>query len=286
MQGHRRHNHDSHNNQRSSNQRRSRYDHAGSMYNSDYEDHPSGREFRKVNPPPSSRNRRGIDRRRRDYRDDRHYDYYDYDDGFSDDYFSEEFNEWSDGEYSECFDSSAGAGGRLRRRVAQRRGQGDVHESRSKGHGREAGWKPLRSDAKGGARLRPAIPVNLDDPRDSNDVLPRSAHRSHRGSISGGSDVSENAKNAKPRSQFGRMLANMKRQAAPGSSMAESRAEIEDEIEESGKADNIPLDNESAKEGAGEGQTNGQAAFEASADAEPEMRSAAATPVTAPVAVA
>ncbi|KAJ2878315.1 hypothetical protein FB639_003423 [Coemansia asiatica] len=278
--------------QRSSNPRRNHYDRAGSVYNSDYEDHPHGREFRKANPLSSLRNRRGIDRCRRDYHEDRHYDCYDYEE-FSDDYFSDEFDEWSDDRYSERFGSSAGAAkGGLKRRTAQRRAQGDARASRDKDYDREARWRgPLRSNGKGGVhhggRSRPAVPVvNLDDPRNNNDVLPRSAHRSRRGSISGDSDFSEKARNAKPRSQFGRMLANIKRQAAPGSPRAESESQNAAESKGSEKTDNLPK-SESLKEEIDKENVNNSTGTEANANAEPEIHSAAATtPVTAPVAVA
>ncbi|KAJ1861057.1 hypothetical protein LPJ57_006578, partial [Coemansia sp. RSA 486] len=219
---------------------------------------------------------------------DRHCDYYDYDE-LSDDYFSDELDDCSDGGYSERFDSSAGAGGRLRRRSAQRRMHADNRMPRNRDYDRETAWKPSRSNGKGGmhrgGRSRPVIPVNLDDPRDNNDVLPRSAHRSRRGSVSGDSDLSDHAKSAKPRSQFGRILANITRQAAPGSPVAESKAESKD----SKKAEPLSGD-KSAKEGTNDenidDHINEQVSIEASVEVQPEMHSAATTPVTAPVAVA
>ncbi|KAJ1860722.1 hypothetical protein LPJ73_001266 [Coemansia sp. RSA 2703] len=197
-----------------------RYDQSGSAYNSDYEDYPSGREFRRVDSPSRSRRSSNRDSRRgrRGHANDHHYDYYDCDE-FSDEYYSDEYDDLNRREAGGRHGSPSNSAKGLRRRAAQRRTYGDSHTGKDNDFGRsDRSWKQTsRNDRKGNghrdARRRPVAPVYLDDPRNNSDILPPSGHRAARDSISDDSDSADIPRNSKPRSQFGRFLENIKRNA-------------------------------------------------------------------------
>ncbi|KAJ1901155.1 hypothetical protein LPJ66_000974 [Kickxella alabastrina] len=274
---------------------RGRYDRAESFHNSEYEDRHSVREFRQTEPPRSSRSRPRTDgRRRQGHPEERHYEYYEYNE-YSDEYLSDGFNEWDEDEYDR-HNNSEGAG-RLRRRAAQRRNRGDMRSDYGQDYGQDYGRSNgarngPRRDVKGGIirdmRQVSRIPVHLDDPRDSIDMLPRVIHREGRRSISTESEASEGSRHGMPRSQFGRMLANIKRRVTISStSSINAPADIDGKpIDSLPQKTNIAAGSEPvAAVAEHEGYSTNDVVEEAFVS-HSGVASATATPTTAPVAVA
>ncbi|KAJ2823793.1 hypothetical protein IWW50_003626 [Coemansia erecta] len=169
-----------------------------------YDSRARAREFRQQEPQRRPRGRGTLGRSRRRRHDD--YDHYDYDDDdYSDSYASDYYDEWDNDNY---YDD----------RVGERRGNGRSPQHRSRGNPQRGTlrmdggrWKQphgRRDEAPEGHRRHRSS--HLDDPRDSNGVV-RAATRV----VGRHTPDAEPAgpPNARPRSQFGRMLANIKRHA-------------------------------------------------------------------------
>ncbi|KAJ2828100.1 hypothetical protein FBU31_002996 [Coemansia sp. 'formosensis'] len=203
--------------------RRHRHDHADNTYGSEYGERPRHRESRQMPPPPSSHGRRALEQRRQPRRNDRyheHYEHYDYEDR-SERYARDYYDDYDDDEefderYGDRYDHQQAGPGFARRRDAQGRTRtSDMRMGRARA---EAVWaSPYGSrgsmPGRHGHYGRPRL-VRLDDPRDADSIIIRSSppHTSKAGSSDSESLLV--LEHGKPRSQFGRILANLKRQTA------------------------------------------------------------------------
>ncbi|KAJ1864266.1 hypothetical protein LPJ78_003495 [Coemansia sp. RSA 989] len=128
------------------------------------------------------------------------YDYYDYDDEYPDSFCSDYYDEW-EGEYDDCYEQD---------RCPHRRGSrgGPRHRMpRLDGHRPHRSYK--RDEARDGHRRHRS--AHLDDPRDSNRiVLAATKQLGQQGMANAAGSI---AQGGRPRSQFGRILANMKRKS-------------------------------------------------------------------------
>ncbi|KAJ2757616.1 hypothetical protein H4S06_003094, partial [Coemansia sp. BCRC 34490] len=228
--------------------RRHRHDHRGNAYGSEYGDGMPLREFRRTDarsPPP--RGYRTLGRHYHRYRDDYYHEQYDFDDA-SDMYASDCYDEWEGNDHEGYYGDESVEYSRNRRHTVHRkshrrqraeRGRAGAQMKPPQRHFRDEG--PV--EHRGSSRKMP--PMHLDDPRGSNGFTFRAA-------AAGAASESAERKNsfdsqspsqssllsvtrAKPRSQFGRMLANIKQKSANGPK-AESKPEPmdtrEDEEEE------------------------------------------------------
>ncbi|KAJ2079380.1 hypothetical protein H4R24_003824 [Coemansia sp. RSA 988] len=179
-------------------------------YSSEYEGRHV-REFRQRKPRQRSRGRSSRGRSHRRRYDDRDYDHFDYDD-CSDSYTSEYYNEW-DGDSDDYYDDRVDDARYSRRRSSKYRSRGDPgreaarldddrrRKQRHGGHGdvHDPWRKPHRAC--------------LDDPRDRNRVANVAAKAMAHQEAAIGTEQLIDPHAAQPRSQLGRMLANIKRGA-------------------------------------------------------------------------
>ncbi|KAJ2775427.1 hypothetical protein IWQ56_000065 [Coemansia nantahalensis] len=189
-------------------------------HDSEYEARGPPREFRpREAPHQHTRSRRAFGGSRSRRRDDREYSHYDYDDD-SDSYAS--------GCYDECDGESNGYDDGYSRRPAHGRRRTERVPPRSSPRRRrtemDSRWDkpPHRGRA---ATHRPRA-GRLDDPRDDASIVHVAARPARRddGAADAGAPASQHA--ARPRSQLGRFLANIKRQArAPGPQAAAEDSE-------------------------------------------------------------
>ncbi|KAJ2157052.1 hypothetical protein GGF46_004766 [Coemansia sp. RSA 552] len=178
--------------------RRDIYDH--------YDERPPPPEFRQRDPP--RRRSRGRDpyRRRREEQDYDHYDYSDY----SDSYISEYDDEW-DYDSDDYYDDHGPDPRDMRRRPAHRRSRGDDPRGPARADDRRKKHFHERRNAMYEPRRKPR-PARLDDPRDGG-IFAAPARRGQREEGAPHPGMPAGAPDAQPRSQFGRMLANIKRHA-------------------------------------------------------------------------
>ncbi|KAJ2908939.1 hypothetical protein GGI21_002382, partial [Coemansia aciculifera] len=199
-----------------------RHDHA---YDNDKSLVHRSRDSRQIPPPPSSHGRRALGRRPQRRHNSRYHEHYDYEerseayarDNYDD--FDDEDDEEYDERYGDRYDRRPAGPGYHGRHDSQRRPRlADMYADRSR---RDPRWTPPyhgrgRDDYHHG---RPRF-AHLDDPRDGDSIIIRTS-RPPTGK--GGSSDSESLlvlEHGKPRSQFGRILANLKRQAAPFAPMS------------------------------------------------------------------
>ncbi|KAJ2108191.1 hypothetical protein GGI16_001231 [Coemansia sp. S142-1] len=205
--------------------RRHRYDHVDNTYGSEYGERLRHRENRQVAPPPSSHGRRVLEQRRQPRRNARYYEQYEHHDyeerseTYARDYYDdldddEEFDERYGGRYDHRLASSGSARRRDAHRDAQRRPcASDVRVGRTRG---EAGWASPYS-SRGSTHVRHGYHnrsrlVHLDDPRDGDSIVIRSSPPPTGKTSGSDSESLLVLEHGKPRSQFGRILANLKRQ--------------------------------------------------------------------------
>ncbi|KAJ2803516.1 hypothetical protein H4R20_002866 [Coemansia guatemalensis] len=180
-------------------------------YGSEYEERPA-REFRQRKPRQRSRGRSSRGRSHHKHYDERDYDHFDYDD-YSDSYASEYYDEWvcnSDDSYDDRIDDARRYPRRSSKyrsrdgtgREAARPDDGRRRKQRHGGHSdaHDAWRKPRRA--------------RLDDPRDNNRVVSVATKAMARQRAAMGPEQAIDPQAVRPRSQFGRMLANIK-QSAP-----------------------------------------------------------------------
>ncbi|KAJ2588403.1 hypothetical protein IWW49_003007 [Coemansia sp. RSA 1797] len=172
-----------------------------------YDDRAPVREFRQRVPHRQPRGRDTLERSHRRH-DERYYDHYDYSDSYASDYYDE-----LDDDYDECYDNRGGQRP-LPRRATQYRPRGAPRGEPRMYEGRRMHPHDHRDVVDEG--LRKHRGAHLDDPRDSHSVVraeTRGANRQTAAEASANPDAGTHG--ATPRSQFGRMLANIKRHAAP-----------------------------------------------------------------------
>ncbi|KAJ2703709.1 hypothetical protein H4218_000175 [Coemansia sp. IMI 209128] len=203
--------------------RRHRYDHVDNTYGSEYGERLRSREQRQMAPPPSSHSRRVVEQRRQPRRSNRyheeHHERYDYE-GRSDRYARDYYDDYDDDEefderYNDYYDHRRASSGLARRHDAQRRPHAsDIRVGRT--NRSEVGWASsysTRGIAHGrhGYHSRPRV-VRLDDPRDGDSIIFRSSPAPSGKGDSSDSESLLVLEHGKPRSQFGRILATLKRQ--------------------------------------------------------------------------
>ncbi|KAJ2883934.1 hypothetical protein H4R27_002432 [Coemansia aciculifera] len=200
--------------------RRHRYDHVDNAYGSEYGERLRRREFRQVAPPPSSHDRRVVEQRRQPRRNARYYEYehHDYEERsetYARDYYDDlDDDEDFDERYGDRYDHRLADPGSARRRDAQRQPcASDVRVGRARGEARWASPYSSRGNTHGrhGYHTRPRL-VHLDDPRDGDSVIIRSSPPPIGKASGSDSESLLVLEHGKPRSQFGRILANLKRQ--------------------------------------------------------------------------
>ncbi|KAJ1966068.1 hypothetical protein GGI12_000333 [Dipsacomyces acuminosporus] len=194
-----------------------RFEQSISAYASEYEDKYPPRVLHKrsaLPPPlPPSRGPRVLDRRHRRRKGEEWNDYYDYDDvdGM---YAGGHYDDWGDAEYDEYYSDIPAEMGRLERRGAQRRSRGDFDAGRSRAvHPSKLSGRLASRDVGYHNKHPMNLPGYLDDPRDRRGTL-AVPHGPLRMEASIESDMSSITKEKKPRSQFGRFLANIKKNAS------------------------------------------------------------------------
>ncbi|KAJ1666987.1 hypothetical protein IW140_002199 [Coemansia sp. RSA 1813] len=216
--------------------RRHRHDHRGNAYGSEHGENMHLHEFRRREVRSPQRGYRSLGRHYRKNRDDYYYEQYDYDDA-SDMYASDYYDEWDeDMEYEGYYGEDYAEPGRHKKYMAHRKSRGRQRTERGKitPHARPAQPQPRHyrgeefAEYRGGSRRRP--PVHLDDPRGNNSFTFRTAtttaaENADRRSSAGSQSSIISATRAKPRSQFGRILANIKRQSENGGPPVSSKAE-------------------------------------------------------------
>ncbi|KAJ2331130.1 hypothetical protein GGI00_003394 [Coemansia sp. RSA 2681] len=201
-----------------------RYDHA---YGSEHGAMQRAREFRQMASPPSSHGRRAPEWRHQRRQDDRHYERYGYEErpeAYAREYYDEfdDDDDELDERYGGRYDHRPTGPDYPRRRDAQRRPRiDDVRVDRAR---HEPIWTPPyhgRGSASGrhGYHSRPQL-ANLDDPRDGDSIIIRSSRPPTGKAGSSDSESLLVLEHGKPRSQFGRILANLKRQTAPFAPMS------------------------------------------------------------------
>ncbi|KAJ2852558.1 hypothetical protein IWW36_000187 [Coemansia brasiliensis] len=172
-------------------------------YNDAYDRHidrPSMNEFR--HRERSGRSRSTLSRhlqKRRHH--DQTYDYYEYDDDYPDSLGSDYYDEW-EGDYDDCYEQE-----RYSRRRSSR-GSPRRRMSRLDGHRQHYSRKWDYEMRSGHRRHRSA---HLDDPRDSNGIVLAATKQLNQQNMANASSFIAQAQSNRPRSQFGRILANMKR---------------------------------------------------------------------------
>ncbi|KAJ2063230.1 hypothetical protein GGI17_001841 [Coemansia sp. S146] len=200
--------------------RRHRYDHVDNTYGSEYGERLRHREFRQMAPPPSSHGRQVVEQRRQPHRNARYYEYehHDYEERsktYVRDYYDDlDDDEEFDERYGDPYDHRLAAAGSARRRDAQRRPcASDVRVGRARGEARWASPYSSRGSTHGrhGYHGRPRL-AHLDDPRDGDSVIIRSSPPPTGKASGSDSESLLVLEHGKPRSQFGRILANLKRQ--------------------------------------------------------------------------
>ncbi|KAJ2493824.1 hypothetical protein IWW37_000210 [Coemansia sp. RSA 2050] len=202
--------------------RRHRYDHVDNTYGSEYGERLRHRELRQMAPPPSSHSRRMLEQRRQPHRSNRYYDHhehYDYEER-SERYARDYYNDFDDYEefderYSDHYDHRRASSGLARRRDAQRRPRASDVRVGCTTRG-EVGWASSYSTrgmnhGRHGYHSRPRV-VRLDDPRDGDSIIFRSSPAPSGKGDSSDSESLLVLEHGKPRSQFGRILATLKRQ--------------------------------------------------------------------------
>ncbi|KAJ1671830.1 hypothetical protein GGF38_000506 [Coemansia sp. RSA 25] len=200
-----------------------RYDHA---YGSEHGAMQRAREFRQMASPPSSHDRRAPERRHQRRQDDRYYERYGYEErpeAYAREYYDEfDDDDELDERYGGRYDHRPTGPDYPRRRDAQRRPRiADVRVDRAR---HDPIWTPPyhgRGSASGrhGYHSRPQL-ANLDDPRDGDSIIIRSSRPPTGKAGSSDSESLLVLEHGKPRSQFGRILANLKRQTAPFAPMS------------------------------------------------------------------
>ncbi|KAJ2672272.1 hypothetical protein GGI25_005199 [Coemansia spiralis] len=194
------------------------YDYSrGDAYGSEYSERGPPREFRRMEAQPPPRGYRALGRHGRNNWDDRYYEQYDYEDS-SDIYASDCYDEWGEDEYEGYYDNDDIGTHYRRRNTAHRKPRTKQRLERGK---MPAHWRPPPRNGRGdgiagyhrgehGKRLQ----IYLDDPRGNSDVAYRVAPdiAEKAGSVKSQSSITS-ATPVKPRSQFGRILANIRRQS-------------------------------------------------------------------------
>ncbi|KAJ2665364.1 hypothetical protein IWW48_000253 [Coemansia sp. RSA 1200] len=226
--------------------RRHRHDHRGNAHGSEYGDGMPLREFRRTDarsPPP--RGYRTLGRHYRRYRDDYYHEQYDFDD-VSDMYASDYYDEWEGNDHEGYYgDDSVEYAHHRRHTVHRKSHRRQRAERRRAGSQMKPPQRHYRDESlvehRGGPRKK--LPMHLDDPRGSNGftfraaaAAPESAERTNSFDSQSPSQSSLiSITRAKPRSQFGRMLANIKQRSAnepKAASKPEPMDTREDEEEE------------------------------------------------------
>ncbi|KAJ2470882.1 hypothetical protein GGI02_002644 [Coemansia sp. RSA 2322] len=201
--------------------RQHHHERGNNAYRSEYSERASVREHRQMPSPRSSHGRRALDRRHYPRRDNQYYEYYDYDE-YSEPYASDYDNEWdeereSNPRHGRHYEGRIADMDLSGRRAAHRRPRADVYTTRGRDN---TAWESQHRAGRhappghGGYHRRPRL-ARLDDPRDGDSIVIRSTHPPM--SKAAGSSDSESLlvlEHGKPRSQFGRILANLKRHAS------------------------------------------------------------------------
>ncbi|KAJ2402204.1 hypothetical protein GGI23_000881 [Coemansia sp. RSA 2559] len=232
---------DSRGGDRREHKRRHRHSRRGDAYGSEYGEGMPVQEFRRVETRPPPRGYRPLGRHYRRHRDDYYYEQYDYDDA-SDMYASDCYDEWDENiEYDDYHEEPGHHG----KHSVHRGSRGRQRSERGKIHPqtRPPQQKHYRGEEfaayRGSSKRRP--PMQLDDPRGRDGFSFKAAAAAaattgetteRRGSIGSQSSIISVVQ-VKPRSQFGRMLANIKRQPENGAQSA-SKAELTDTKDEEG----------------------------------------------------
>ncbi|KAJ2121951.1 hypothetical protein IW147_003853 [Coemansia sp. RSA 720] len=178
-----------------------------------YDDRAPVREFRQRVPHRQPRGRDALGRSHRRH-DERYYDHYDYSDSYASDYYDE-----LDDDYDECYGNRGGQRP-LPRRATQYWPRGTPRGEPRMYEGRRTHPHGHRDVVDEG--LRKHRGAHLDDPRDSNSVVRAATRGADRQTAAEVCDpvASAGTHGATPRSQFGRMLANIKRHAAPSKTLS------------------------------------------------------------------
>ncbi|KAJ2617280.1 hypothetical protein H4S08_000381 [Coemansia sp. RSA 1365] len=166
------------------------------------------REFRQRKPYQRTRGRSTRGRTHHRRYDDKDYDHFDYDD-YSDSYASEYYEEW-DCDSDDYYDDRVDDARHHRRRSSKYRSRVDAYrEPVRAGDGRRR--KQRHADAHDSWHKPHRAP--LDDPRDSNRMGTGATKGAVRQGAAIGSEQTIDPHAARQRSQFGRILANIKRGA-------------------------------------------------------------------------
>ncbi|KAJ1903901.1 hypothetical protein LPJ81_002810 [Coemansia sp. IMI 209127] len=250
---------DSRGGDRREHKRRHRHDRRGDAYGSEYGEVMPVQEFRRVEARSPPRGYRPLGRHYRKHRDDYYYEQYDYDDA-SDMYASDCYDEWDENIEYEDYHREPG---HHRKRSVHHGTRGRQRSERGKMHPQTRPPPPRHhrgeefAEHRGSSKRRP--PMHLDDPRGRDGFSFKAAaaaatageNTERRGSIESQSSIISVAQ-VKPRSQFGRMLANIKRQPENGAQSV-SKAELTDTKDKEGAVEDAFVTDTNNKEHAVDG---------------------------------